>query len=419
MSRVWGLEGLSEAALEHLYNAVVITDADFSDGGPRIVECNAAFCAMTGYTREELIGVSPRILQGPDTDPVVIERLRVSIRAGAYFEGATVNYRKDGQPYSVQWNISPVRVQSQEITHFVSVQEDVSARLNAERERDLLAQAVQLARDPIMVTDDQMRISFVNSAFEQALGYSSEEVVGRTAHMLYQEAQGASVYDEIVAALSVGDDGPNRVSLRAKDGSVMHAMRSAVAVRSEVRAVSNYVVTFTDVTELVVQHQRLQQLATTDALTGLFNRRAGEAELRRQLHQAVQSQTQLSVLMLDIDHFKRINDQFGHAAGDDVLQLVSQAMRASLRGQDAPVRWGGEEFLVVLPGASTQSAAKLAERMRAAIAGNVQVDGSVVTVSVGVSQARGGDTVASLVERADQAMYRAKAAGRDQVAVSE
>ncbi len=419
MSKVWSQEGLFEAALAHLYNSVVITDADFADGGPHIVECNPAFCAMTGYAREELIGVSPRILQGPETDPAVIERLSASLREGTYFEGETINYRKDGQPYSVQWNISPVRAGGQEITHFVSVQQDVSARLQAEQERDLLAQAVHLARDPIMVTDEQFRISFVNRAFEQALGYSSEEVLGGTARLLYEEVAGASTYDEIVAAMGVGKESPDRVTLRAKDGSHMHAMRSVIAVHSAVRAITRYVVTFTDVTELVAQQQQLRQLASTDALTGLFNRRAGESELRRQIRAAVHSQTQLSVLLLDIDHFKRINDEFGHAAGDDVLQRASQALRASLRGQDSPVRWGGEEFLVVLPAATAQAAARLAERIRGAVAGNVTVDGRAVTVSVGVAQARRSDTVASLVERADQAMYRAKAAGRDQVAIAE
>lgn len=97
-----------EAAFEHSYNAMVVTDADFN-GGPFIRRCNPAFCAKTGYTEKELIGQSPRILQGPDTDRQLNDQLDRTIRAGEFFECSTFNYRKDGVPYVVQWNISPVR----------------------------------------------------------------------------------------------------------------------------------------------------------------------------------------------------------------------------------------------------------------------------------------------------------------------
>ena len=96
-----------EVAFEHLYNSVVITDADFG-GGPFIRYCNPAFCAMTGYEKDEVIGQSPRILQGPDTDRTVIDQLRRQIRDGQFFEGSTTNYRKDGVPYWVEIDLHPV-----------------------------------------------------------------------------------------------------------------------------------------------------------------------------------------------------------------------------------------------------------------------------------------------------------------------
>lgn len=121
-----------EAAFEHSYNAMVITDADF-DGGPFIRRCNPAFCAMTGYTQNELIGQSPRILQGPDTDRQLIEQLDRTIRAGEFFEGSTFNYRKDGGSYIVEWNISPVRDADGAIVAYISIQRDITVRFSAER----------------------------------------------------------------------------------------------------------------------------------------------------------------------------------------------------------------------------------------------------------------------------------------------
>jgi len=131
-------EAVLEAAFEHLYNAMVITDADFDGGGPFIQRCNPAFCAMTGYTEQELTGQSPRILQGPDTDRKVIDQLNRKIRAGEFFEGSTINYRKDGLSYVVQWNISPVRDADGAIVAYISIQQDITARFAAERERSLL-----------------------------------------------------------------------------------------------------------------------------------------------------------------------------------------------------------------------------------------------------------------------------------------
>lgn len=146
MSWAGGPNFALEAAFEHLYNAVVVTDADF-DGGPFIARCNPAFCAMTGYSEQELIGQSPRILQGTDTDREVIDRLSRQIRAGEFFEGSTINYRKDGAPYVVQWNISPVRDADGVIVAYISIQQDITALMEARERNRILGQQVQWHAD--------------------------------------------------------------------------------------------------------------------------------------------------------------------------------------------------------------------------------------------------------------------------------
>src|SRR5690606_27193159 len=160
-------------------------------------------------------------------------------------------------------------------------------------------------------------------------------------------------------------------------------------------------------------------LADTDALTGLPNRRAGLSRLRTCFNDARNQGTPLSVAYVDIDLFKQINDTYGHETGDRVLTLVGNALASSVRQRDDVIRIGGEEFLVLLPGVSGNTAAMRMETMRARIADTtplLDVDGLQVTASIGLaSLADADEDVDVLLRRADQAMYRAKNQGRNRV----
>ncbi len=162
-------------------------------------------------------------------------------------------------------------------------------------------------------------------------------------------------------------------------------------------------------------HARQRQLAYTDTLTGLDNRRAMEQHLAQQLAQASRSGQALSLLLLDIDHFKRVNDEHGHLKGDTVLYEVAQALRGSLRSQDLAGRWGGEEFLVLLPNTTALPALVLAERLRT----NVAMACSV-TISIGLHTKHSNTTesAGTMLEAADHALYEAKSRGRNCVEAS-
>jgi len=161
----------------------------------------------------------------------------------------------------------------------------------------------------------------------------------------------------------------------------------------------------------------IEQLATRDTVTETFNRRHIDALLAAELQRLARFGGNLCVCLVDIDHFKSINDRFGHAAGDAVLLGVARAMKAQLRTIDMLGRYGGEEFLIVLPGTPLAPGGTCAERLRAGVAalGLLPEPGERVTVSIGLAEASAGDTVAALVARADRAMYRAKHAGRNRV----
>jgi diguanylate cyclase (GGDEF)-like protein len=167
---------------------------------------------------------------------------------------------------------------------------------------------------------------------------------------------------------------------------------------------------------------REEALATRDSLTGLPNRRALHERARVELSRAARTKTSLGVIMVDLDHFKRINDQFGHAAGDQALRRVAEVLQKTQRDYDYTGRWGGEEFLVILPSASLEQAGLVAERIRSAIHSiELQVGGpSPVRLRASLGVAAAGPTafpsgIDELLERADDAMYRAKQEGRDRV----
>jgi two-component system cell cycle response regulator len=161
------------------------------------------------------------------------------------------------------------------------------------------------------------------------------------------------------------------------------------------------------------------EMAITDGLTGLHNRRYLERHLATLVQQAAARARPLSLLILDIDHFKTINDGYGHSAGDDVLREFSRRVRKAVRGIDLACRLGGEEFVVAMPDTDSALAVLVGERIRQKIAGEPFQVGITVTVSVGVATLSSpNDTLQALLKRADEALYRAKREGRNRVAAA-
>jgi len=166
-------------------------------------------------------------------------------------------------------------------------------------------------------------------------------------------------------------------------------------------------------------HDRLERLAAVDALTDAYNRRFGLARLREEYSRAVRAESPLGILMLDLDHFKAVNDTYGHLVGDRILRAVAGACRRVLRDGDVLIRYGGEEFLVLLPGAGAEDVRQVGERIRRAVAETSVADGGQrvgVTVSLGGATYRdASDSTESLVAMADAALYEAKDSGRDRL----
>lgn len=175
-----------------------------------------------------------------------------------------------------------------------------------------------------------------------------------------------------------------------------------------------------DITQVEAFKERLQTLIVTDELTGVGNRLACNQTLQREIERAHRYKTDFSIVILDIDHFKSVNDMFGHDVGDEVLKAVAAVMVKTLRESDKLCRYGGEEFMVLLPETDKEAAFKLAERIRLAVSELTSADvPSRITISSGVSHLNNWDTEKTFVKRADQALYRAKELGRNRVEIEQ
>jgi diguanylate cyclase len=169
----------------------------------------------------------------------------------------------------------------------------------------------------------------------------------------------------------------------------------------------------------------VRQEAITDSLTGLFNRRKFDESLQDAAERSVQTGSPLCLLMTDIDHFKKFNDNYGHTIGDHVLALVARTVKECIRSSDTAVRYGGEEFAVILPNVRISDAVRVAEQIRTAVASKRVVNRSknitlgTITLSVGVARYVPGESVAELIKRADAGLYTAKRTGRNRVVAED
>lgn len=169
--------------------------------------------------------------------------------------------------------------------------------------------------------------------------------------------------------------------------------------------------------ELEDKNRELEVLSTTDQLTELYNRRHAEHILEQQLHLCERYETPLSVILIDIDHFKAVNDTYGHDAGDRVLMAVARTIQYCIRNTDAAARWGGEEFLVLAPETEINICTTLAERLRKKISTYTHDRCGQITASFGIANYQPGDSASTIIKRADMGLYEAKSQGRDCVVV--
>lgn len=283
--------------------------------------------------------------------------------------------------------------------------------------------------DGVYYVDLDRRISFWNSAAQRITGYSADEVIGsRCADNILRrpEGGGQELCEEhwpLSATMVDGQIREANVLVHHKHGYRLPVQVRTSPVRNEHGDIVGAVEIFTDnsnAMQILQTLEKLKQDILVDPLTGIGNRRFGDMSLASRLQEWQAHRRQFGVLFLDIDHFKSVNDCYGHKIGDDVLKMVAKSLVSVFRKMDAVARWGGEEFVAVLPGINRGSLASIAERARVAVEESSLIEGGQrlgVTISIGGTMAEAGDCGTSIIARADSQMYMSKAGGRNMVSL--
>ena len=284
---------------------------------------------------------------------------------------------------------------------------------------------VENTNDVIMVMDSTPLdeggpfIVYVNPAFERLLGYSCEEVVGQNPRILQGPGTDENTRGKIRQAMISGERIRTQILNYTKDGQQVWMDINIVPIMNEQGQLAYFAAIERDLTEYKMLQSRLEVLANTDALTGLPNRQAFMDKAKKEFSRSNRYSRPLSMVMIDIDHFKSVNDQYGHATGDHVLTNVGHILSDGLRDSDVLARIGGEEFVLLLPDTPEANTEYVAERMRKQLA-NTAIKYKdlelTITASFGVAAISPEDeTLEQMLARADLAMYEAKNSGRNRV----
>jgi diguanylate cyclase (GGDEF)-like protein/PAS domain S-box-containing protein len=289
---------------------------------------------------------------------------------------------------------------------------------------------VNLAPVGLFVTDPSGRCTFVNPQWSRLTGRSLEEAQGEGwVGALFEDDR----HDVLLAwrrTLAAGQVFATEYRIQTPEGRIHWVTSRATATHDESGQLTGYLVTIVDVTEIKVEqrkmwlelqeaNRRLSEIATTDSLTGIANHFAFLQRLEQITLEAERGRPAY-LLFVDIDHFKVFNDVHGHHAGDDVLRMVAQVVRQSVRRVDFVARYGGEEFVMILLDTSLEGAALVAERVRAAVQDLRHGYDQPITVSIGLCcHALGTKSVDQIKRSADKALYRAKRSGRNRVEIED
>ncbi|MGE4264287.1 MAG: diguanylate cyclase [Desulfovibrio sp.] len=279
--------------------------------------------------------------------------------------------------------------------------------------------------DGVYFVDLDRKITYWNRGAERISGYSADDVIGHccaTNILKHINADGLELCTQGCPLKQTLDDSKQReahVFLHHKDGHRVPVAMRIFPLHNDDGAVIGAVEVFTDASNQLRIMNELKELKTqtlTDQLTGLGNRAAVEQEFKRRIIELRHYGTRFALLFIDVDHFKDVNDTYGHDTGDTVLALVAKTLKSALRSVDTLCRWGGEEFVALVPKVNEEVFRSVAERMRRFIeVSPLPLNGGKlsITVSVGGAMARPDDSLASLAARADAMMYQAKRTGRN------
>jgi diguanylate cyclase (GGDEF)-like protein/PAS domain S-box-containing protein len=383
---------------------------------------NDAICRNTGYSREQLIGNSFRMTTFAEDIDKTFKVFNEMYRTGEPVKGLRNRYiAKGGEIRWVELSAFPIRNEKGEIIGFRGVGEDITRSVKAEealrRSEERYRTLLEEMDEAYYEVDLRGNFIFCNDTLCRLLGYSREELMGLNYRAYTLKEDWDNVYRAYNSVYRTG------TTLRwypmtqlTKDGRTIFVENSVLPLRDEKGEIIGFRGLSRDVTERKVLEQRLAEMATHDPLTGLPNRILFDDRLNVGLAQAQRNGSRLAVMMLDLDWFKRVNDTYGHGVGDELLKLVAQRLASNLRKSDTVGRFGGDEFVLLLPQiGAIDDATRVAQKLLDSFSEPFAINGYKlsITSSIGIAiYPENGDRADVLLTNADTAMYHAKEDGR-------
>lgn len=385
----------------------------------KFVLVSAASEAVWGYRPDELIGRQYIDLVHPG------DRDRTLATAQQILSGNhTLNFinryiRKDGSVRHVMW--SSRWCEQDQLMYAVA--RDYTEQKEIDEERARYVAIIEATTDLVGMTWSDGRLSYMNRAGRELLGLDPDEDLGAIRiEDLFEDWSADLLKGKAAEAALEKGVWTGESSIRPRSGEPVPVSQIVLAHRKPEGGIEFMSTIARNIATIKALEARLREEASTDELTGLFNRRHFMERFRAAAHSALRRGHPLSFAICDVDGFKAINDQYGHAAGDNAIRAVANVLREEARGEDLVGRFGGDEFCVLFEHASAEQAAKALDRFRTRVAA-LRLSSAdqifTVTLTVGVAQLAAGDAgVETVMEAADRALYLAKAAGRNQVRVA-
>jgi diguanylate cyclase (GGDEF)-like protein/PAS domain S-box-containing protein len=379
-----------------------------------ILDTNNAYCALLGYSRQEVVGFKIADFE-VDQSAAEIARSVQSIQHTGHARFETRHHHWDGRPIDLEVSFSAIP----DTDHFVAFLRDIGERKRTEDRLRQMARVVDATDNGVMLTEPDGHISYVNAAFTAITGYRETEAVGQTPRLLRSGQHTPEFYDEMWRQIRSFGVWQGEIWNRRKNGELYPGWLTISDVRTPAGALSHYAGVFSDITRIKQSAQRMEFLAHHDGLTGLPNRLLLQARLEHALQRARREGRQLALMFIDLDHFKIVNDQLGHAVGDQLLKSVATKMKGVCRAGDTLARLGGDEFVLMLEGVDNdEDVSRVGQALLAQYPICYSVPGGEISVTASIGIAyfpRDGADAEALLRSADAAMYVAKAGGRNRL----
>jgi len=377
---------------------------------------NQAFCNLTGYTEKELLTTQPWMLL-PKEMQEPFHKIAKRRLQGEEFQKEYSDLKittKTNEEKIFRISASTLKIANSYAGMAMVV--DVSDFIHTQEKLSLLAQAIQQMDEMVRITSVNGHIIYVNNALLKHTGYTKEEILGQTNNIFKSGKNDTACYKELWQSILNKQIYHNTFINKKKNGELYYEEETITPVLDEKTGEIKYFVsTSQDITKTIEMTKKLKNLATKDTLTQIYNRYKINEYIEEELQRAKRYKKEFALLMFDIDHFKVVNDTYGHNVGDDVLKKFTQIIKKNIRKSDKFGRWGGEEFMLLAPEISKEASYELAEKLRTSIEKYKFTIVGHITVSIGIVHCHAEASLQQLFKDVDDALYEAKENGRNRV----